>query len=233
MSILKPAVGSAVLLLALVAPGAAQQPSCPNPQSPRDLNPRTHPSLYDQTSRQSIAEWLPPADSVQYRARPGCAPQRLLRCGQHYHYPIENTQGCPGEAPRAGTAGGEVKPGDRVEVHTVFSSKVRSGNCDPVTLDCCEEGPFLVLAWSATVTAGGQAVPIVPPTGRPLAEWSGSTTNADQVPGECKPAAQWSFRLGCGFRVSEAQLKELKHPDPARGLQPCNRLSRDLTRVMP
>ena len=56
---------------------------------------------------------------------------------------------------------------------------------------------------------------------------------ADRYPGECKPPAQWSFRLGCDFRVSEAQLQPLKHPDPARGLQPCNRLSRDLTRVMP
>jgi len=234
MTVLKSAGVGAVLLLALAAPGAAQQPSCPNPQSPRNLDPAAVPSVYDQTSRQSIVEWLPPATSVQYRARPGCAPQILQLCGQHYHAPIENTQGCQGEPKEPGKAGGEVKPGDRVEIHTVYASRVHPfSGCDPVTLDCCEAGPFVVLAYSATVTAGGQAEPIVPPTGRPLAEWSGSTTNADRYPGECKPPAQWSFRLGCDFKVSEAQLKPLKHPDPARGLQPCNRLSRDLTRVVP
>jgi len=228
MTRLKTAVWSAVLLLAVSWPGTAQQPSCPNPQSPRNLDPAT-PSLYDLTSKKSIAEWTSPATSIQYYARPGCVPQTLQRCGQHYHAPVENTQGCGGEA--SVRTGEEVRPGDRVEVHTVFASKVKPDNCDPTTLGCCEEGPFVVLAYSATVTQGGEATPIVPPSGRPLAEWSGSTTNADSKPGECKPPAQWSFRLGCDFKISEAQLKTLKHPDPARGVQPCNRLSRDLTKV--
>jgi hypothetical protein len=147
----------------------------------------------------------------------------------------ENTQGCPGEVRRSEKAGAVVKPepGDRVEIHTVYASKVRAGNCDPVTLECCEEGPFVVLAWSARVIPDRREIPIVPPTGRPLAEWSGSTTNEDQSPNECKPSAQWSFRLGCDFVVSEIQLAALKHPDPARPLQACNRLSRDLTHVVP
>ena len=221
MTLLKTAVWSAVLLLAVALPGAAQQPSCPNPQSPRKLDPSNH-SLYDVTSKNSIVKWSPPASSIQYYARPGCAPQTLQRCGQHYHAPVENTQGCPGE----------TGPG-WVEVHTVFAAEVSSGNCDPVTLDCCKKGPFVVLAYSARVTPGGVATPIVPPGGRPLAEWSGSTTNADMIFGECKPPAEWSFRLDCGFTVSEEQLKSLKHPDPARPLQPCHRLSRDLTKVVP
>ena len=221
MTLLKSVVSSAVLLLAVSSPGIAQQPSCPNPQSPRNLNP-TNPSLYDMTSKNSIVQWTPPAASVQYFARPGCAPQRLVRCGQHYHAPVENTQGCQGE-----TGHGWV------EIHTVFAAEVNSGSCDPVTLECCKTGPFVVLAYSAKVTPGGVATPIVPPGGRPLAEWSGSTTNADTIFGECKPSAQWSFRLGCGFTVSAKQLEALKHPDPARPLQPCHRLSRDLTRVVP
>jgi hypothetical protein len=235
MVILKTAVSSAALLLVLSVPGAAQQPSCPNPQSPRNLNPQATPSPYDQRSQQSIVAWSPPAKTVQYRARPNCAPQTLRFCGQHYHSPVENTQGCRGEVRPAETAAGvEVKPGDLVEIHTVYAARVHPfDDCDPVTLECCEAGPFVVLAYSATVTRGGPEEPIVPPTGRPLAEWSGSTTNADRYPGECKPPAQWSFRLGCDFRVSEGQLKALKHPDPARGLQPCNRLSRDLTQVVP
>src|SRR5262249_10298282 len=112
MTLRKAAGWSAALLLALAAPGAAQQPSCPNPQSPRALNRATVPPLYDQTSRQSIVEWLPPAQTVQYRARPGCAPQTLRFCGQHYHWPVENIQGCPGEPKEPGKAGAEVKPED-------------------------------------------------------------------------------------------------------------------------
>lgn len=221
------------LLVALAAAGTGQQPSCPNPQTPRNLDPKVS-GLYDKVTRSSIVNWAPPAQSVEYRARPECAPQKLLRCGQHYHFPVENTQGCQGEARsrNAARAAAEPQPGDLVEVHTVFASKVRASGCDPVTLDCCEKGPFLVLAYAAKVTAGGAAVPIVPPTGRPLAEWSGSTTNEDAVPGECKPPAEWSFRLRCDFTINQAQLRELKHPDPARPLQPCDRLSRDLAHVL-
>jgi hypothetical protein len=235
MTVLKAAGWNVVLLLALSIPAAAQQPNCPNPQSPRDLNPATVPLPYDLTSRQSIVDWVPPAKEVQYRARRDCAPQTLHYCGQHFHAPVENLQGCKGEPKIRLTTdevAKEVKPGDLVEIHTVYAAKVRPfADCDPVTLSCCEEGPFLVIAYSATVTAGGKEEPIVAPNARPYAEWSGSTTNDDNKPGECKPPAQWSFRMGCDFTVSEGQLKALQHPDPARPLQACNRLSRDLTRV--
>src|SRR3954447_22788080 len=128
MTIPRPAIWGAVLLLALAAPGAAQQPSCPNPQSPRNLNPQSTPQPYDQTSKQSIVDWTPPAKTVQYRARPDCAPQTLRICGQHYHFPVENQQGCDGEVRRPEKAEEEVQTGDRIEIHTVYAAKVRPFN---------------------------------------------------------------------------------------------------------
>ena len=53
-------------------------------------------------------------------------------------------------------AGAEVKPGDFVEIHTAYAAKVRPKDCNPETLECCEAGPFVVLAYSAKVTSGGQ-----------------------------------------------------------------------------
>jgi hypothetical protein len=94
------------------------------------------------------------------------------------------------------------------------------------------KGPFLVRAFNAKVTAGGSG-PIEPPPGRPLAEWSGSTTCPDCAPGICKAAAQWSFRLGCGFELGIEQLRRFRHPHEARGLQTGYRLSHDLTLVTP
>jgi hypothetical protein len=228
-----------VLLAALVflgAPLAAEGPTCSNPQSPRNLDIKSHPSLYFLTSNNSIVSDATP-ESLVYLPRSGGPGQKLLRCGQHYHHPSENRQGCPGETapPPPCTGSGEpgpVKPGDWIEVHTVYAAKVKSGDCDPETLQCCEEGPFLVRAFEAKVTRGGRGGAIVPPPGRPLAEWSGSTTGREKEPCECKPAALWSFRLGCGFRVSEEQLKAFHHHDPARSLQPADRVSRDLTLVV-
>ncbi|MFL6234827.1 MAG: hypothetical protein ACJ76N_16960 [Thermoanaerobaculia bacterium] len=218
-----------------VSPAVAEGPTCPNPQSPRNVDSRSRPSPYFLTSNNSIVRDATP-ESLVYLPRSGGPGQKLLRCGQHYHYPSENRQGCPREsASQKGAVSGEpapVKPGDWIEVHTVYAAKVKSGGCDPETLECCEEGPFLVRAFQAKVTRDGRGGAIVPPPGRPLAEWSGSTTGREKEPGECKPAALWSFRLGCDFRVSEKQVKEFHHHDPARPLQPADRVSRDLTLVV-
>jgi hypothetical protein len=99
----------------------------------------------------------------------------------------------------------------------------------PESLDCCK-GTVLVRAFAARVTAGGSPTVIVPPSGRPLAEWSGSATG-DSPGGECKSAAQWSFHLGCNFTVSQVQLASFAHADPARPIPPPARLSDDLTLV--
>lgn len=217
------------LAIAGVPLAAAEGPTCSNPQSPRNLDLKSRPSPYFLTSTNSIVSDATP-ESLMYLPRSGGPAQKLMRCGQHYHYPIENRQGCPRE-----TASGEaepVRPGDWIEIHTVYAAKVRSEDCDPETLQCCEEGPFLVRSFEAQVTRGGRGGAIVPPPGRPLAEWSGSTTGREKEPGECKPAALWSFRLGCSFRVSEEQLKAFHHHDPARPLQPADRVSRDLTLVV-
>lgn len=238
-------VFAALLLLAAAspAPAAEDAPACSNPQSPRDVV-----APFDAQSPMSIVEVVDP-DQVIYTPRAGGEAQRLHRCGQHYHFPIENHQRCAGEiAPAAehGGHGGEhakdPKPDDVVEVHTVFAARVDPNHCpaaggageccDPESLKCCLEGPFVVRAFNATVTAGGGAGPIETPPGRPLAEWSGSTTSPDEKPGQCKPAAQWSFRLGCEFTLSERQLSRF-HPHEARGLQGGARVSKDLTLVTP
>jgi hypothetical protein len=222
-----------LMMFALVAPAAAQVPPCSIPQSPRNVDPKASPNPYNGTYSTSIVELTKDPDVLVYKPRPGITSQALFRCGQHYHFPIETPQGCKGEMPAKAEAGEKPKPGQWVEVHTVYAARVRSGGCDPETLDCCETPPFVVRAFSAKVTAGGVPEPIPPPTGRPLAEWSGSTTGAEKEPNECKPAAEWSFRLSCAFTVSEAQLKLFKHVDPARPVQPADRLSRDLTQVLP
>ena len=228
--------GAALLIAAAPAWGGAEGTYCPNAQSPRNVDRRDRPSPYQLTSRTSFVGVVGPA-SAEYLPRPGGPPQTLYRCGQHYHFPIETPQGCKGEAAAgghsaAGEAGAPPPPGSRVEIHTVYAAnETAPPNCDPETLDCCTDPPFLVRAFSATVTARGEEGPIVTPVGRPLAEWSGSTTGAGDE--KCKPAAMWSFRLGCRFTVTEAQLKQFKHADPARPVQEGDRLSRDLTLVRP
>lgn len=220
-------VGIYLSLAVLAMPAAAQEPACPNPQSPRNIDRQASPSPYDRTLDRSIVTQKDP-DSLVYQPVETDGPgQTLYRCGQHYHFPIENPQGCPGEI----TEASEVKPGEWVEIHTVYAAKVRREECDPESLGCCEEGPFVVRAFNAKVTAGGSKEPIPPPTGRPLAEWSGSTTGKESEPNECKPAAAWSFRLGCDFTVSEAQLSLFKGPHAARPVQTGSRVSRDLTLV--
>jgi hypothetical protein len=221
-------VGAILFIAGLASQSLADGAACTIPQSPRNINRRSHPSPYDKTSSTSIVKVLTP-DSIEYVPRAGGAPTTLLRCGQHYHLPIEAPQGCRDEI----TPGEQPKPGSWVELHTVYASQVGHEGCDPETLECCQAGPFLVRAFAARVTAEGPDEPIVPPPGLPLAEWSGSTTGADKEPGQCKPEAQWSFTLGCEFTLSEAQLHHFKHADPARPVQPPARLSHDLTLVLP
>lgn len=235
-SITSCAVSLAVLVVAAPA-SFAENPVCDHGQSPRDVDPNAEPSLYALTAHVSFVGHAH-ADSLTYLPRAGGPPLTLVRCGQHYHFPIENHQGCDGEWAASEAAmesdGAVPPPGSWVEVHTVYAAKRRPPDeCDSETLSCCKEGPFLVRAFNARVTAEGGGGAIIPPSGRPLAEWSGSTTGPDTEPNQCKPPAMWSFRLGCHFTVSAAQLARFKHADPARPLQTGDRLSRDLTLVEP
>ncbi|HEX5716404.1 MAG TPA: hypothetical protein VF179_09605 [Thermoanaerobaculia bacterium] len=227
------AISAALTATALSLPAAAQDSQCSTPQSPRSIDRQASPSPYNGTYSTSIVAEQTDPNVITYLPRAGVTSYTLSRCGQHYHFPIETPQGCPGEIPAPNEAAQEPQPGQWIEVHTVYASQVRPSGCDPETLACCEAGPFVVRAFSARVTAGGAQGPILPPTGRPLAEWTGSTTGREAVPNECKPEANWSFRLGCAFTVSQGQLRQFKHADPARPLQPAARLSRDLTLVPP
>ena len=174
-------------------------------------------------------------DTVIYTPNGG-QPTTLLRCGQHYHCWIENLQPqCRGQ--HATSEGGPPKcpalpPVDSwIEVHTVYSSKVGT-NCDPETLNCCVEGPIVVMGHHAKVTADSVPGPTPVLWGPPSAEWTGSNTSPDEYPNQCKSVrAQWSFALGCEFEVSQGRLSLFTHPEPARGLQPPARLSQDLNLV--
>jgi hypothetical protein len=240
----KSAILGAALLLSMLTLRCAPAPRlCTYPQSPRDIGPR---APYDgRSSASMLTEIAPAADWVIYQPRCDGPRLTLKLCGQHYHSSIETPQGCPGELPAPGgeaARSGEVPPpGQWVEVHTVYAAVLSDKECDPEHLDCCAVGPFVVRGFSARVTkddgGGGGGVlprpPIIPPTGRPLAEWSGSNTGPDDKPGGCKPlSVQWSFRLGCGFTVSQAQLRAF--PGGGQGARPPQtgqRLSKDLTLV--
>ncbi len=226
------AVSAVLIAAALSLPAAAQQLPCNIPQTPRNIDPKASPSPYYGTYTTSFVEQTV-ADELVYEPRQGVTSYRLQRCGQHYHFPIEHPQGCQGEIPATGEAAEKPRPGQWVEVHTVYAARALPCGCDPETLDCCLLPPFVVRAFAAKVTAGGVPGPIPPPTGYPLAEYTGSTSGEEAGPDECKPEANWSFRLSCGFTVSEAQLNLFHHVDPARPLQPADRLSRDLTLVEP
>lgn len=203
-------------------------PPCPVFQSPRRVE------RFNQGSKTSIVENGSDESWIYYTPRTGSERQKLLLCGQHYHCEIENVQACNGKAPRAGLE--ECKqppPGNWVEIHTVYAAAVGIG-CNPETLECCTKAPFVVRAYHAQVTAGGNIDdPLPAPWQPPFAEWTGSNTGWDE-PGRCKPlSAEWSFSLGCELRVSEAQLSRFHRPDSVRVLQGGVRVSKDLTRVEP
>jgi hypothetical protein len=233
---------------ALCLRGSAEQPAakaaadcggCANCQSPREL-PASIPY-----QPPSIVNPGPDDATILY----GLIQQPLHRCSQHYHCSIENHQVCDPKSAVATHPPAECSPlhaGDWVEIHTVFAPVVGTGCKGNYEItDCCEGDPKVVLAYHARVTSDTLPGPVPVYWGRPVpgpvpafwgtteAEWSGSTTGPDKASerDKCKPAALWSFALGCDFTVSLGQLALFKHPEPARGLQPENRLSKDLRRV--
>jgi hypothetical protein len=246
-----------LLLTLLGVSGGAAGPQCAD-QSPRYINPKANPSPYNATSNTSIVSTKNPRDpmnplfkQVYYQPRGSSIGQILSWCGAHYHMPVENVQGCPGETEVLGSLGdgepigglpwkaGKVPPpGQWVEIHVVYAAKVQSPCPDPEGLSCCLAGPIVVTGMSAKVRPayggnpelGVPADPFHAPEG--LAQWSGSSTGAESQPGACKAtAAQWSFRLGCDFGVDQIVLARNapKGAQPARPLQGGGRLSRDLT----
>jgi hypothetical protein len=231
------AVTLACGLAMFVAPAAFAQSSVKSVEPPppcTDQSPRLLEN-YDAESETSTV--APGADDTLIFTPRGGTPTTLHRCSQHYHCWIENLQPeCPGQ--HATAAGGpaegcpKLPPVDSwVEIHTVYSAEV-GGSCDPETLACCTKEPFVVMGYHAKVTADTTPGPVPVQWGPPSAEWTGSNTGPDNPPGECKPIrAQWSFTLGCDLTVSLGQLSLFHHQDQARGLQPPERLSSDLTHV--
>jgi hypothetical protein len=227
-----------VSFVVFVARGYSQSP-CIN-QSPRDLtlNRSAHgepPVLGLDYNYRSGTPLVVPVDrtTVQYQGH------TLHICDQHYHVPVENWQGCKNEKDGLPPAHGTPPVNQWIEVHTVYALEVDSaaGCADGPdrNLACCKKPPFVVRGFSAKVTSPiPSPPPITQPTTGLLAEWSGSNTSPDEKPGGCKPLpAQWSFRFGCEFTVSQSQLEDHLHAHGARPVQPPNRVSPDLTIVGP
>jgi hypothetical protein len=236
MSSTKSVVMGTVLSLVALAAGGAVTPPCKVPQSPRNV------ASYDGASDQSIVLSISESQkTLTYRPRGSTAePETLYLCGQHYHVPVEDVQGCAGEAvvttPPATAAPWVPAPGQWIEVHTVYSSAPPKPPCNPESLACCTGKTNLVLGFSAKVVSGG-STPILTPPARKFAEWSGSNTGPDNLrPTDCKETAvEWSFRLGCTFTVGQNQLKYLPGgPQGARALQGgISRVKPDLFLVTP
>jgi hypothetical protein len=253
-------LGVCLLFVALSTRGAAAprakasppvlEPPCAVPQSPRNVDPAAQPTPYLCTAGGSRMRISPDQSYVdlQVRPEPGCI-TRLVYCGQHYHAPVENVQGCPGETDLLPPDGRTPRVGQWVEVHTLYAPAAKpSGTCDPEGLNCCVGHPILVLGFSAKVVdrktparkANRATPPILNPTSGALAEWSGSNTGGDAF--ACKPiAATWSFRLAyrnpngsCNPNIVARTLLEQAFPggvQAARGLQGGDRVSKDLVRV--
>jgi hypothetical protein len=243
-------LGAPLLLVALatrgavVAPPAAAppavtppvvEPPCAVPQSPRNVN-RAAPDPYCGRSNNSMVVSLSPSqDSGRFRLGPGPCVQPLVQCGQHYHAPVENVQGCPGETNLLPMVGNTPGPGQWIEVHSVYAPEAKTSGCDREQLDCCVGHPIVVLGWSAKVVAGTANGPILQPTSGARAEWWGSNTGPDATAGACKPiAAAWSFRMTCSAPgITQAQLSS-HFPtgvQGARALQGGPRVSKDLSLV--
>jgi hypothetical protein len=224
------------LVLTLSVVRSYAQSACIN-QSPRNVlfQPPTGtppaPGLdYNFKSTVPVVTFAPA--TVNYQG------QVLHLCDQHYHVPVENIQGCPNEKQGTPPPHGTPAPvGQWIEVHTVYALEVDSSpNCadgPDKNLACCKKPPFVVRGFSAKVTppSGPFTPPRQPDTGL-LVEWTGSNTSPDDSTG-CKPLpAQWSFRLGCQFEVSQNQLDpHFYEAHGARPVQPPNRVSPDMTLV--
>ena len=227
--------GMAILLSAVVAAQGQNSPqACTIFQSPRNVNPKPWPGVYNgnpPNRERSLVTRVNGAATIVYND------QTLVRCDQHYHVPVENTQGCDGETTGKLPPPGEVPDVNQwVEVHTVYAPGLKpTEDCKDAldhNLQCCVGDPIVVRGFSARVRAGEGPVPVIQPDSRPLAEWTGSNTGGAACPGDCKPIqAQWSFRLDCSIRVSQGQLKALTKAHEARCPQPDDRLSHDLTLV--
>ena len=226
-----------LILLALCVTQGYAQSACIN-QSPRDvtlrkqLNDRPPVAGVDYNYKSST-QLITPIDqkTIQYQG------QTLHICDQHYHVPVENVQGCSDEKKGTPPEHGPPPVGQWIEVHTVYAAVVDSSpKCadgPDNNLGCCKMPPFVVRAFNAKVSPQRSSPPpIVQPDHGILAEWSGSNTGPDSKPGDCKPLpAQWSFRFGCEFTVSQSVLGEPLHAHGARDVQPPSRVSPDLTVV--
>jgi hypothetical protein len=224
-----------VALALLVARGYSQS-SCIN-QSPRDLTlnrpANGEPPVLglDYNYRSGTPLVIPVDRTVQYQG------QTLHICDQHYHVPVENLQGCMDEKVGKPPDHGAPPVGQWIEFHTVYALVVDSAaGCaegPDRDLACCRTPPFVVRAFSAKVAAPQpSAPPVIQPDKGLLAEWIGSNTSPDKDPGGCKPLpAQWSFRFGCEFTVSQSSLEHGMHAHGAREVQPPKRGSPDLTIV--
>ena len=202
--------------------------ACKNPQSPRTLE------KYDQNPSFSVNRSPDSDATVVYTRRSDRKKWTLKRCGQHYHCQVETPQPACGQHGAVGTCS-QPAPGNWVEVHTVYSTKPATVNCDPEDLDCCQSAapgdPVLVIGYTAKVTKEGPPLQPFPlPWGFPTAQWSGSTTGTKE-PVDCKDPAQWKFILGCDFTVTEKQLGLFTKFDQSRPLQ--TQLSKDLVRRPP
>jgi hypothetical protein len=221
------------LAAALVCGRATAQTAtcCTRPQSPRSLTEGD----WDYTSGVSTVQSH--GDSITYEPRAGVK-KTLHRCSQHYHCHIENVQTCNKES-AASAAGESTCPetppvGSWIEVHTAYHD-APAVIPTPEDLGSCDLKTVVVVGYHAKVTDDPVSVPPIPVHfGPPAAEWTGSSTGPDVPPlPECKVAAFWHFTLGCDFKLSQRQLvKEFHHADEARGLQPPNRLSKDLTHIV-
>ena len=235
-------LAAAVLGPAAPAISQASQPQSPGPcvnQSPRqivfDQSRQTPPEQgmdYNFTSTVPLMAMVPNVPEILYQQH------TLKLCDQHYHYPVENIQGCSNAKKEArpveASAKDPVPPpplGQWIELHTVFAAEVSTtGECSSGhdhDLQCCLKPPFVVLASQAKVAHEN----FDPPNPKDSAEWSGSRTGKDDSTGCRELPAFWHFDLTCAATITQRSLDSIGPPHFARAVQSPNRVSVDLTFV--
>jgi hypothetical protein len=207
-------------------------------QSPRNLNmhlDRTGPPQQGfDYNFVSGAELVTPINEnhVEYQRI------ELELCDRHYHTPVENVQGCPGEKPPPGSASAAKKSepppvGSWVEVHKVYAAAVdHTGECSighDHDLKCCAKPPFVVLGYVAQIEEKDNT-----PAPVNFAEWTGSATSENENRCNTTPA-RWRFTLGCGTQLTQATLESAVggKAHSARDVQGPDLVSTDLTFVGP